>query len=214
MAKYFVLVAGNIGVGKTSLTEKLGEELGWKTAYESVLDNPYLADFYADMAKWAFHLQVFFLGHRAEQHLVLARASDSAIIDRSIYEDAEIFARAALRLGTIQERDFQTYHRIYQLVVGNLPRPDLLILLRAPTSVLMERIRNRARAMEAGITPEYLDLLEEFYEQWIGSFDLCPVLTIRTDDLDFVHQPQHLDIVIDRIHQRLAGKEEIHFPAD
>ncbi|MFN2273232.1 MAG: deoxynucleoside kinase [Anaerolineales bacterium] len=214
MAKYFVLVAGNIGVGKTSLTEKLGEELGWRTAYESVLDNPYLADFYADMAKWAFHLQVFFLGHRAEQHLVLARANDSAIIDRSIYEDAEIFARAALRLGTIQERDFQTYHRIYQLVVGNLPRPDLLILLRAPTSVLMERIRNRARAMEAGITPEYLDLLEEFYEQWIGSFDLCPVLTIRTDDLDFVHQPQHLDIVIDRIHQRLAGKEEIHFPAD
>ncbi|MFN2149541.1 MAG: deoxynucleoside kinase [Anaerolineales bacterium] len=214
MAKYFVLVAGNIGVGKTSLTEKLGEELGWRTAYESVLDNPYLADFYADMAKWAFHLQVFFLGHRAEQHLVLARANDSAIIDRSIYEDAEIFARAALRLGTIQERDFQTYHRIYQLVVGNLPRPDLLILLRAPTSVLMERIRNRARAMEAGITPEYLDLLEEFYEQWIGAFDLCPVLTIRTDDLDFVHQPQHLDIVIDRIRQRLAGKEEIHFPAD
>jgi deoxyadenosine/deoxycytidine kinase len=214
MAKYFVLVAGNIGVGKTSLTEKLGEELGWKTAYESVLDNPYLADFYADMSKWAFHLQVFFLGHRAEQHLVLARASDSAIIDRSIYEDAEIFARAALRLGTIQERDFQTYHRIYQLVVGNLPRPDLLILLRAPTSVLMERIRNRARAMEAGITSEYLDLLEEFYEQWIGAFDLCPVLTIRTDDLDFVHQPQHLDIVIDRIRQRLAGKEEIHFPAD
>jgi deoxyadenosine/deoxycytidine kinase len=214
MAKYFVLVAGNIGVGKTSLTEKLGEELGWKTAYESVLDNPYLADFYADMAKWAFHLQVFFLGHRAEQHLALARASDSAIIDRSIYEDAEIFARAALRLGTIQERDFMTYHRIYQLVVASLPRPDLLILLRAPTDVLMARIRNRAREMEAGITKDYLDLLEEFYEQWIGSFDLCPVLTIRTDDLDFVHHPRHLEIVIQRIRERLAGKEEIHFPSD
>jgi deoxyadenosine/deoxycytidine kinase len=214
MAKYFVLVAGNIGVGKTSLTEKLGEELGWKTAYESVLDNPYLADFYADMAKWAFHLQVFFLGHRAEQHLALARASDSAIIDRSIYEDAEIFARAALRLGTIQERDFKTYHRIYQLVVASLPRPDLLILLRAPTDVLMARIRNRAREMEAGITKDYLDLLEEFYEQWIGSFDLCPVLTIRTDDLDFVHHPRHLEIVIQRIRERLAGKEEIHFPSD
>jgi deoxyadenosine/deoxycytidine kinase len=214
MAKYFVLVAGNIGVGKTSLTEKLGEELGWQTAYESVLDNPYLADFYGDMAKWAFHLQVFFLGHRAEQHRALARSDSSAIIDRSIYEDAEIFARAALSLGTIQERDFQTYHRIYQLVVASLPRPDLLILLRAPTSVLMERIRNRAREMEAGITKDYLDLLEEFYEQWIGSFDLCPVLTIRTDDLDFVHHPGHLEIVIQRIRERLAGKEEIHFPSE
>lgn len=213
MAKYFVLVAGNIGVGKTSLTEKLGEELGWQTAYESVVDNPYLADFYGDMAKWAFHLQVFFLGHRAEQHLALARSDSSAIIDRSIYEDAEIFARAALRLGTIQERDFETYHRIYQLVVGSLPRPDLLILLRAPTNVLMARIRNRAREMEAGITNEYLDLLEDFYEQWIRSFDLCPVLTIRTDDLDFVHHPKHLEIVIQRIRERLAGKEEIHFPS-
>jgi len=214
MAKYFVLVAGNIGVGKTSLTEKLGEKLGWQTAYESVLDNPYLADFYADMAKWAFHLQVFFLGHRAEQHLALARASGSAIIDRSIYEDAEIFARAALELGTIQERDFQSYHRIYRLVVNSLPRPDLLILLRAPTAVLMERIKSRARAMESSISTNYLDLLENFYDQWIASFDLCPVLTIRTDDLDFVHHPRHLDIVIQRIHERLSGKEEIHFPKD
>jgi deoxyadenosine/deoxycytidine kinase len=214
MAKYFVLVAGNIGVGKTSLTEKLGEALAWKTAYESVVDNPYLADFYADMAQWAFHLQVFFLGHRAEQHLALAKSPESAIIDRSIYEDAEIFARAALKLGTIQQRDFETYHRIYRLVVDNLPRPDLLILLRAPTKVLMERIRSRAREMEAGITPDYLNLLESFYDQWMASFDLCPVLTIRTDDLDYVHHPQHLEIVIQRINQQLAGKEEIHFPVE
>jgi len=212
MAKHFVLVAGNIGAGKTSLTERLGQRLGWETAYESVADNPYLSDFYADMAAWAFHLQIFFLGHRAEQHLTLANAKRSAIIDRSIYEDSEIFARAALHLGTISERDYQTYRRMFDLVVGRLPSPDLLILLKAPVEVLMERIKARAREMEKGITPEYLALLERFYDEWMEAFDTCPVVTIRTDDLDFVHEPRHLDIVVDRIHERLAGKEELEFP--
>lgn len=211
MAKYFVLVAGNIGAGKTSLTEKLGEKLGWETAFESVVDNPYLADFYADMTKWAFHLQVFFLGHRAEQHLALARAKGSSIIDRSIYEDSEIFSRAALRLGTIEARDYDNYQRVYHLVVNSLPSPDLLIMLRAPVPVLMKRIRDRAREIESGISQEYLELLDELYDEWIDRFDLCPVLTIRTDDLDFVHHPTHLEIVIQRIHERLSGKEEIRF---
>lgn len=212
MAKYFVLVAGNIGTGKTSLTERLGEKLGWETAYESVADNPYLSDFYVEMASWAFHLQIFFLGHRAEQHIALANAKSSAIIDRSIYEDAEIFARAALNLGTISERDYQTYRRLFDLVVGRLPSPDLLILLKAPVEVLMDRIKARAREMEKGITPEYLGLLEKFYDEWMAGFDLCPVLTIRTDDLDFVHKPKHLDIVVNRIYDKLAGKEEVQFP--
>lgn len=213
MAKYFVLVAGNIGAGKTSLTERLGEQLGWKTAFESVVDNPYLTDFYIDMAAWAFHLQIFFLGHRAEQHIALANSKGSAIIDRSIYEDAEIFARAALNLGTISRRDYETYRRVFDLVVGRLPSPDLLILLKAPVEVLMERIKARAREMEKGITPNYLGLLENFYDDWMEGFDLCPVLTIRTDDLDFVHQPKHLDIVVNRIHDKLAGKEVVQFPA-
>lgn len=212
MAKHFVLVAGNIGAGKTSLTEKLGEKLGWETAYESVVDNPYLSDFYADMGAWAFHLQVFFLGHRAEQHIELANARRSAIIDRSIYEDAEIFARAALHLGTISERDYTTYRRLFDLVVRRLPSPDLLIMLRAPVEVLMARINARAREMEKSITPEYLELLENLYTEWMAGFDFCPVLTIRTDDLDFVHKPKHLEIVVDRIRERLAGKEELHFP--
>ncbi len=214
MAKHFVLVAGNIGAGKTSLTERLGSRLEWQTAYESVVDNPYLADFYADMAAWAFHLQIFFLGHRAEQHRALANAPGSAIIDRSIYEDAEIFARAALALGTISERDYLTYRRIFDLVVSGLPSPDLLILLKAPVPVLMERIRQRAREMERGITPEYLELLESFYNEWMQGFDICPVLTIRTDDLDFVHKPRHLDLVIERIHDKLAGREEVTFPTN
>lgn len=212
MAKHFVLVAGNIGAGKTSLTERLGEKLGWETAYESVVDNPYLSDFYTDMGAWAFHLQIFFLGHRAEQHIQLATAKRSAIIDRSIYEDAEIFARAALTLGTISERDYQTYRRLFDLVVGRLPSPDLLIMLKAPVEVLMDRIKARAREMEKGISLDYLALLESFYDDWMSGFDTCPVLTIRTDDLDFVHKPNHLDIVVSRIHDKLTGKEELQFP--
>ncbi len=214
MTNHFVLVAGNIATGKTSLTEQLGKHLGWLTAFESVIDNPYLADFYADMGSWAFHLQVFFLGHRAEQHLSLARADRSAIIDRSIYEDAEIFARAAVQLKTLSERDFETYRRLFDLVVAGLPAPDLLIHLRAPVPVLLERIQARGRDMESGISAEYLSLLESLYNVWLASFDLCPVLTIRTDDLDFVHKPKHLERVVQRIQDRLVGKEEMDFPLD
>jgi len=214
MTKRFVLVAGNIGSGKTSLTELLGKRLGWSTAYESVEDNPYLADFYADMHSWAFHLQIFFLGHRAEQHLAIARSPGSAIVDRSIYEDAEIFTRASLELGNLTERDYNAYRKVYQLVVDSLPVPDLLFYLRAPVPVLLERIRARGRAIETGVTAEYLGLLERLYDEWLERFDLCPVLSIRTDDLDFVHRPQHFEIVIQRMYDKLAGKEEVEFPRD
>ncbi len=214
MPKRFVLVAGNIGAGKTSLTERLGERLGWQTAYESVADNPYLADFYADMRAWAFHLQVFFLGHRAEMHLALARGPQSAIVDRSIYEDAEIFARASLELGNVTERDYRTYRRLYELVVGSLPAPDLLIYLKSSVPVLLDRIRARGREIERGITAEYLTLLEKYYDEWLARFDICPVLTIRSDDLDFVHRPRHLEIVVERIHDKLAGKEIVEFPTE
>jgi deoxyadenosine/deoxycytidine kinase len=212
VAKRFILVAGNIGAGKTSLTERLGEKLGWTTAYESVRDNPYLADFYSDMRAWAFHLQVFFLGHRAEQHLALARSPESAIIDRSIYEDAEIFTRASLALGNVVQRDYDTYWRLYNLVVAHLPPPDLLIYLKAPVPVLLDRIRSRGREIERGMTAEYLGLLESFYDSWASGFDLSPVLTIKSDDLDFVHKPRHLETVMVRVHSILAGKEEMEFP--
>jgi deoxyadenosine/deoxycytidine kinase len=212
MTKRLVLVAGNIASGKTSLTERLGARLGWRTAFESVDDNPYLADFYADMPQWSFHLQVFFLGHRAQQHLELARCSESAIADRSIYEDSHIFARALYHLGNLSERDYRSYRQVFAMVVASLPRPDLLLYLRAPVSVLINRIGQRGRAIESGITADYLSLLETFYDEWMQAFDLCPVLTIRTDDLDFVHRPQHLDVVVQRIQTRLAGKEEVVFP--
>ncbi len=212
MAKRLILVAGNIGSGKTSLTERIGERLGWRTAYESVSDNPYLPNFYADMRTWAFHLQVFFLGHRAEQHLALWKDPRSAIIDRSIYEDAFIFSRALNHMGNLSELDYQSYKRVFDLIVYTLPPPSLLIYLKAPVEVLMQRIQNRARDMETGITAEYLSLLESFYEEWVKTFDICPVLTIRTDDLDFVNKPKHLDIVVKRIREKLSGKEELIFP--
>ncbi len=211
MTKRFILVAGNIGVGKTSLAERLGSRLGWLSGFESVADNPYLADFYGDMRQWSFHLQVFFLGHRAEQHLALANHPQSAIADRSIYEDAHIFARVLHHMGNLTERDYDSYRHVYELVVSNLPRPDLLLYLQAPVSVLIDRIRRRARPIEAGITAEYLSLLETFYEEWLATFDLCPVLTIRTQQLDYVHDARHLDTVIERIEAKLAGREEVVF---
>ncbi len=212
MTKHFILVAGNIGSGKTSLTERIGARLGWRTAFESVSDNPYLAEFYADMRQWSFHLQVFFLGHRAQQHRALAHSPESAIADRSIYEDAYIFARALHHLGNLNERDYQSYRAVFDLVVAGLPRPDLLLYLRAPVNVILDRIRKRGRGMETGISAEYLTLLDTFYEEWVQTFDLCPVLTIQTDDLDFVNKPRHLDIVVKRIQDKLAGKETVVFP--
>jgi deoxyadenosine/deoxycytidine kinase len=165
------------------------------------------------MRTWSFHLQVFFLGHRAQQYLEYAAQPQSVVLDRSIYEDAFIFARALHHLNNLSERDYLAYRRVFDLVVSNLPAPDLLIYLRAPVPLLMERIRRRGRSIESGISESYLSLLETFYDDWMRTFDVCPVLTIHTDDLDFVHRKEHLDIVERRIQDRLAGKEDIIFPA-
>ncbi len=165
MNKHLILVAGNIGAGKTSITERIGARMGFDTGYESVSDNPYLPDFYRDMKVWSFHLQVFFLGHRAQQHLDLAKGPKSAILDRSIYEDAYIFARALHHMGNLSERDYKAYRRVFELVMRSLPSPDLLIYLKAPVSTLVQRIQKRGRDIESGISAEYLSLLDHFYEE-------------------------------------------------
>lgn len=212
MTKYLVLVAGNIGAGKTSLAERLGEHLGWQVAYESVTDNPYLSDFYRNMHAWSFHLQIYFLGHRAMQHEVLSKASKSAIIDRSIYEDAHIFARALHEMGNMSDRDFKAYRALYDIVVSKLPPPDLLIYISASVPTLRKHIQRRGRGIESGITDEYLSTLGRYYEEWIAGFDLCPILQVPGDRLDFVRYPQHLEIIADRVLEKLAGKEIVYFP--
>ncbi|MFN8595204.1 MAG: deoxynucleoside kinase [Anaerolineae bacterium] len=211
MAKHLVLVAGNIGAGKTSLTERLAARLNWTSGFESVADNPYLPDFYANMKSWSFHLQVFFLGHRAGQHKALAASHQSAIIDRSIYEDAYIFARALHEMGNLNERDYLAYRQLYELVVDSLPAPALLIYLRAPVETLIDRINRRGRSMESTITPDYLRLLDRYYDEWLADFNTCPVLMIRSDSLDFVHRNEDLDVVVQRIEDRLRGREEVVF---
>ncbi len=209
MVKRFVIVAGNIGSGKTSLTTLVAQRLGWKAYYESVDDNPYLADFYADMKQWSFHLQIFFLGHRAELHQHIAALPESVIQDRSIYEDRHIFAQALFDMGMMTRRDFAAYVRLYDKIVAHLPAPSLLIYLQASVPTLVHRIRMRGRAIESGIGEDYLARLNGLYKAWMDGFNLCPVLTIPSDDLDFVNSAAHLDTICTRILDRLQGKEEV-----
>lgn len=209
--KRFIAVAGNIGVGKSTLVEKLSVELGWEPFYEPVMENPYLADFYADMSSWSFHSQIFFLAHRLRLHHELAKHSNSVVQDRSVYEDAEIFARNLYLQGHIQPRDYQTYRQLYETVIEFLPPPDLVIYLRAMVPTLLKRITKRGRAYERTIAPNYLVSLNNLYEEWISGFSLCPVLTVPADDLDYVAHAGHLHLIAAKVNQKLTGKEEVVF---
>jgi len=211
MSKRFVAIAGNIGVGKSTLTGLLGQRLGWEPFYEAVADNPYLADFYADMTRYAFHSQMFFLSRRLRHHRRLLDFPGSVVQDRSVYEDAEIFARLLHEQGHIEERDYRTYRELYEVLVLFLPPPDLVVYLRASVPTLLKRISSRGREFERGITPAYLEQLNAFYASWMQAFSLCPVLTVPTDDLDFVHNGTHLDLIIAKIEERLSGKETVVF---
>ena len=193
--KKFVAVAGNIGVGKSTLVEMLCAKLGWSPFFEPVTENPYLADFYQDMQTWAFHSQIFFLTHRLRAHHQLAKHPTSVIQDRSVYEDAEIFAQNLYLQGHIHPRDYQTYRELYQTLVDFLPPPDLVIYLRSSVHTLEKRIARRGRDYERAIPTGYLSGLNNLYEKWIANFTLCPVLTVPADHLDFVAHPGHLNLI-------------------
>ena len=209
--KKFVAVAGNIGVGKSTLVEMLCVRMGWEPFYEPVTENPYLADFYQNMSAWAFHSQVFFLTHRLRSHMGLAQHPSSVIQDRSVYEDAEIFAQNLYDQGNMQDRDYQTYRELYETAVQFLPPPDLVIYLRASVPTLLNRINSRGRAYERTIAPEYLQNLNDLYESWIENFTLCPVLAVPADDLDYVAHSGHLRLIIAKVEDKLVGKEEVVF---
>jgi len=209
--KKFVVVAGNIGVGKSTLVNLLSARLGWQPFYEPVRENPYLADFYREMRAWAFHSQVFFLTNRLRLHRRLMEHPTSVVQDRSVYEDAEIFARNLYHQGVLDERDFHTYWDLYQVMVEFLPPPDLVVYLRASVDTLLHRIALRGRAYERSIGAAYLEQLNALYEAWIQSFALCPVLTVPADDLDYVAHPRHLDLIVRKIQEKLSGKEEVVF---
>ncbi|MEN6531897.1 MAG: deoxynucleoside kinase, partial [Anaerolineaceae bacterium] len=171
-----IVLAGNIGSSKTSLTQQLSQHFGWQASYESVDNNPYLADFYADMHAWAFHLQMYFLGHRAQEIETLLSSGRSAIMDRSIYEDAHIFVRALHEMNNLSDRDYQAYFKLYDLVLRKLPKPSLLIRLVTPVETLVERIQQRARSIEDTIDLDYLRLLDSYYQQWSSEYAESPVL--------------------------------------
>lgn len=212
--KRYITVAGNIGVGKSTLVALLCQKLGWKPFYEPEAHNPYLVDFYKDMTAWGFHSQVFFLANRLQIHREIIRCEDSVVQDRSIYEDAEIFACNLYRQGRLSDRDYETYRALYKGLIEFLPPPDLVIYLRATPTTLRNRIAMRNREYEREIASDYLGGLNQLYEQWIDGFTLCPVLTVPADQLNYVAHPNHLDLVVKKVREKLSGKEEVIFNPD
>ena len=209
--KKYVVLAGNIGAGKTTLVRMMCEKLGWRPYYEPVAENPYLADFYDDMARWAFHSQVFFLTHRVRSHRALMDDPWTVVQDRSVYEDAEVFARNLYLSGRMSERDWTTYLELYHAVITLLPPPDLVVYLQASVPVLRRRIARRGRNFEAAISDEYLAGLNALYEQWMQGFDLGPVVVFPADRMDFVEEAQDFETIVAEVEQRLRGEQRLLF---
>lgn len=197
--KIFVAVAGNIGTGKTTLTKMLSERFGWEAHFECVTENPYLADFYADMARWSFPLQVFFLNNRFRAHQKVTQGADSSIQDRSIYEDANIFARNLYEQGLMEKRDYHNYLELYEAMSSFLTPPDLVIYLRKSLPKLKEQIAKRGRDYEKNIPEDYLINLNKYYDDWMHSYSLGKKLIIDSDGLDFCKSSEDFDHVAKNI---------------
>ncbi|NCQ10916.1 MAG: deoxynucleoside kinase, partial [Bacteroidetes bacterium] len=195
---HFLAIAGNIGAGKSSLTALIAKHYNWNAVYESVDDNPYLADFYEDMKRWSFNLQIYFLSSRFRHQKQLMLSTESFVQDRTIYEDVEIFAKNLFEMNLMAERDYTNYKALFNEMVSYLRPPGLLIYLRAKVPTLVRQIQKRGRDYENTIRIDYLERLNKHYEDWIERYP-HPKLIIETDDLDFVNQPEDLGVILDLI---------------
>ena len=199
-----IAIAGNIGAGKTSLTELLAKQYGWEAHFEDVIDNPYLDDFYNHMERWSFNLQIYFLKSRFDQLLSFKDQKNTIVQDRTIYEDAYIFAPNLNAMGLMNQRDFKNYKSLFELLESLIKGPDLLIYLRSSIPNLVNKIHKRGRDYENSISIEYLSRLNERYEAWISTYDKDKMIIIDVDNLDFVERPEDLKVVIASIDKALA----------
>jgi len=206
---FYVSISGNIGVGKSTVCTRIGEEFGWLTYFEPVDDNPYLADYYKDMPRWAFHLQIFFLSKRFEVQKEIIEHDASAVQDRTIYEDVEIFARVLHERGCMDTRDYENYREVFRNMVSFLRPPDLILYLRARPEVAMSRIAQRGRAIESEIQREFITDLHDAYEEWIGQApEICPVKIIDTEKVNLRDDRDAQEDLYDLIAELHAAKHE------
>ena len=199
-----IAIAGNIGSGKTTLTRLLSKHFGWKPHYEEVDNNPYLESFYEDMKRWSFNLQIYFLNSRFRQVMDIRKSGDDIIQDRTIYEDAYIFAANLYDMGLMETRDYQNYEQLFELMSSFLQAPDLLIYLRASVPTLVRQIQKRNRDYEQSIRLDYLKALNKRYENWISNYNKGKLLIIESDDID-LEKPEDLSVVIEQINGSLNG---------
>jgi deoxyadenosine/deoxycytidine kinase len=198
-------VSGNIGSGKTTLTEKLAKHYGWKAEFEAVDNNPYLPDFYEDMKRWSFHLQVYFLNSRFNQLKTIQASSESTIQDRTIYEDAYIFAANLYKSNLLTERDYANYKSLFDSMISHVKAPDLLIYLKADIPKLVGQIEKRGRSYETAMRIDYLKNLNSHYEEWIAGYKEGKLLVIDVNELDFVERPGDFSFIVEKIEREIFG---------
>lgn len=201
----YVAVAGNIGAGKTTLCEALAKNFGWEPRYEEVDNNPYLYDFYQDMPRWSFNLQIFFLNQRFKQIVEIIKGNKTIIQDRTIYEDAFIFAPNLHAMGLMSTRDFDNYYNLFTTIESQIEPPDLLIYLKASIPTLVDQIQKRGREYEENLRLDYLRRLNEYYDAWIEKYNKGKLLVVNVDEVNFVEKAEDMGTIVNRVNAELHG---------